>query len=106
LIDRLLEGLRVPDDLAHGCLIVRRQQAIEGQGNHGHRLQRDMVAVDPLQIRPCPATIFGRGGAFATRADGINTTGIERHDRLELEVTDPVIDEVVHVAEALPAMEA
>jgi hypothetical protein len=45
---------------------------------------------------------FGWGGAFPARANGIDPTGIERHDRFEAEVTDPVIDKVVEVAEALP----
>jgi hypothetical protein len=65
-----------------------------------------MVAIDHLQIRPCPAAIFGWGGAFATRTDGIDTTGLERQDRFEAEITFPVIDEVVELAETLPAMEA
>ena len=60
---------------------------------------------NPLQIRPCPATIFGRGSAFAARAYGIETPWIERQDRFESEVTDPVIDEVVDVGQALPAVQ-
>jgi hypothetical protein len=68
--------------------------------------QRDLVAIDHLHIRPRPATIFGRGGAFAARADGIETTWIERQDRLGSEVTDPVIDEVIDVGQALPPMHA
>jgi hypothetical protein len=65
-----------------------------------------MVAIDPLQIGPHPATLLGRRGAFAARADGIYPTWIERHDRFEAEITDPMIDKVVEVAEALPSMEA
>ena len=65
-----------------------------------------MVAIDHLHIRPCPATSFGRGGAFAARANGIDPTWIERQDRFEAEITFLVIDEVVDVAEALPSMEA
>jgi hypothetical protein len=65
-----------------------------------------MVVIDHLQIRQYSATVLGRRGAFATHADRIDTTGSEWHDRFESKVTDPVIEEVVHVAEALPPMEA
>ena len=105
LIDRVPEGLRVPNDLAHGCLIVRRQQAVESPGNHGHRLQRDMVALDHLHVRPCPATIFGWGGAFATRADRMNTTWIERHDRFEAECTLRAVGKIVDVGQTLSTVQ-
>jgi hypothetical protein len=106
LIERLPEGLWIPDDLADRRLLIGLQQAVEHRSHHGHRLQRDMVVIDRLQIGPGTTTVLGRGGACATRADGIDTTGLERHDRFEAEITDPVIDAVVHVAEALPLMEA
>ena len=70
-------------------------------GAQGRQLRRRL-----LQIGPGAATIFGQDGAFAARTDGIDTTGIERHDRLESEITDPLVDEVVEVAEVLPSMEA
>jgi hypothetical protein len=65
-----------------------------------------MVLVDSPHVRPWPAAILRRASTFPSRTHGIDTTGIERHDRFESEVTDPVIGEVVHVAEALPLMEA
>ena len=104
--DGLPKGVAVPYDLADRRLTVSVQQSVENRGHNGHGLQRDMVAIDQLHIRPCPVTIFGRGGAFATRADGIETPWIERHGCLESEVTDPVIDEVIDVGQALPPMQA
>jgi hypothetical protein len=65
-----------------------------------------MVLVDSPHVRPWTAAILRRASAFPSRTHGIDTTGIERHDRFESEVTDPVTDEVVPVAEALPLMEA
>ena len=67
---------------------------------------RSASRCEPLTCwqRPMTASL-GRGGAFATCEDGIDTTGIVRHNRFDSEVTDPVIDEVVDVAEALPLME-
>jgi hypothetical protein len=53
-----------------------------------------------------PATILLRAGTFSARAERIAASGVHRQHRFEPEVTDPVIDEVVEVAEALPAMEA
>jgi hypothetical protein len=54
LIGRLPKGLRVPNDLADRRLIVGLQQAFEGGGDGGHRLEGDMVSVNPLQIGQAP----------------------------------------------------
>jgi hypothetical protein len=64
-----------------------------------------MVLVDPLQIGPRPATILRRVGTFPASTDRVAASWVHRQHRFESEVTDPVIDEVVDVAETLPTME-
>jgi hypothetical protein len=106
LNDGLPKGVAVPNDLADRRLAVRLQQAFEGHGKGGHGPQGDMVLDDPLQIGPRPATIFGRRDAFPARTSRVAASWVCRQDRFEPELTDPVIDEVVDVAETLPPMEA
>ena len=103
-IDRLTEGLTVFHDLAHGGLIVGRQQAFKRCGNNAQRLQRDMVLINQLHVRPCAPAIFGWSGAFASRTDGIKTPCIEWQDGFEAEVTYPVIDNIVEVGKAFPTV--
>jgi hypothetical protein len=55
---------------------------------------------------PRPATIFWWSGAFTTRTDRVAASWVHRQHRFEPEVTDPVIDEVVDVAETLPPVQA
>jgi hypothetical protein len=104
--DGLPKGLRVPDHLANGCLIVGVQHASEGGAADGHGVQGEMVPVDPLQIGPHPATLLRRTGTFPARTERVATSWVHPQHRFEPEVTDPVIDEVVDVAEMLPPMEA
>jgi hypothetical protein len=104
--DGLSKGLRVPDHLADRCLIVGVQHASEGGANDGHGVQGEIVLVDPLQIGPHPATILRRTGTFPARTERVAMSWVHRQHRFEPEVTDPVIDEVVDVAETLPPMEA
>jgi hypothetical protein len=106
LIDRLPKGLLVSDDLADRRLVIGLQQAVENCGHNGHRLQRDMMAIDPLQIGPRPTTILRRAGTFPARTERVAASWVHRQRRFEPEVTDPVIDEVIDVAETLPPMEA
>jgi hypothetical protein len=44
--DGLPKGLRVPDHLTDGCLIVGVQHASEGGADDGHGVQGDMVLVE------------------------------------------------------------
>jgi hypothetical protein len=104
--DGLPKGLRVPDHLADGCLLVGLQYAPEDGGNDGHGVQWDVVLLDPLQIGPRPATILRRAGAFPARTERVAASWVQRQHRFEPEVTDPVIDEVLNVAETLPPMQA
>jgi hypothetical protein len=104
--DGLPKGLRVPNHLADGCLIVGVQHASEGGADDGHGVQGDMVLVDPLPIGPHPATILRRTSTFPARTERVAASWVHRQHRFEPEVTDPVIDEVVDVGETLPPMEA
>ena len=103
-IDCLAESLDVFDDLTHGRLIVGCKQAFKRCGNNSHRLNRDMVSINHLHIRTRASAIFGWGGAFAARTDGIETTWSARQNRFEAEFTVPVIDKIVEVGQALPTV--
>ena len=59
------------------------------------------VVLAPLQERPGPATVFGRGGATATDAAWIDAPRRQRQDLLDPDVVLPVVGEVVLVQEAL-----
>jgi hypothetical protein len=50
---------RLEDGFAFGEGQAQRGggEAVENRGHNGHRLQRDMVAIDQLHIGPCPAAI-------------------------------------------------
>ena len=100
------KGLRVADHLADGGLIVGLQHASEGGGDEGHGVQGDVVLVDPLPIGPRPATILRWAGTFPARTERVAASWVHRQHRCEPEVTDPVIDDVIDVAETLPPMEA
>jgi len=106
LIDGVPERVAVPNDLADRRLVVRLQQAFKGGGEGGHRLQGNIVLVDSLQIGPGAATLLGRSGPFPARTERVAASWVHRQYRFEPEVTDPVINEVVDVAETLPPMEA
>jgi hypothetical protein len=103
-IDRLLESLRVSNNLAHGHLSIGRQQAFKRRGHNGYRLQWDMIPINELHVGSRAPATFGRGGAFAASTDGIATTRIIGYDRLEAECTVPVIDKIVEVGKALPTV--
>jgi hypothetical protein len=64
------------------------------------------VVVNPLQISPRSATIFRRAGTFPARTERVAASWVHRQHRFEAEVTHPVIDEVIDIAETLPPMEA
>ena len=106
LIDRLAKGLLVSDDLAEHGRVIGLQQAVEHRGHNGHRLQRHMVAIDPLQIGPGATTILRGCRTLPPEADRLVTSRIQRQHGFEPEVTAPVIDEIVDVGEALPLLEA
>jgi hypothetical protein len=106
LIDRLPKSLWVPDHLTDGCLIIGLQHAFEGGGDNGHGFQRDVVLVDPLQIGPRATTVLWWRDPFASKTDRIVALRVPRQHGFQAQLTFPVIDEVVDVAEALPSMSA
>src|SRR2546422_5203182 len=65
-----------------------------------------MMLVDPLQVGPRPTTICGWRGAFPARADRVAASWVHRQPGFQAQLTFPVIDDIVDVAEALPSMEA
>jgi hypothetical protein len=64
------------------------------------------VVVNPLQIGPRPTTILRRAGTFPARTERVAASWVHRQHRFEPEVTHPVIDEIIDIAEPLPPMEA
>jgi hypothetical protein len=61
-----------------------------------------MVAINPLQIGPGAATVLWGCRTLPPEADRIVTSRIQGQHGFDPEVTDPVIDEVIDVSEALP----
>lgn len=100
------KSFTVPNNLAYLRLAVRLQQAFEGGGDDGYGVQRGRVLVDPLQIGLDVATVFWGCRTLPPEADGIVTSRIQGQHGFEPKVTDPVIDEIVDVSEALPPMSA
>ena len=64
------------------------------------------MAIDLLQIGPGATTVLWGCRTLPPEADGIVTSRIQRQHGFEPEVTDPVIDEIVDVGEALPPVQA
>jgi hypothetical protein len=87
-------------------LTVCLQQAFGSSGDDDHGVQRDVVLVNPQQIGPRATPVLWWCGPFASKTDRIVALRVTRQHGFQAPRTDPVIHEIVDIAEMLPTVSA
>ncbi len=64
------------------------------------------MLIEPLQVAPGAPAILGRGCPFPPNAHRIDAARCQGEDGFETDITFPVGTKVIHIPEALAAMEA